>query len=347
MEKLVWILPQKKYLNSGITKYNLDLIKILEKKYDIKKIYIRNSKNIFENLINKFFYINFDLYKNKDKNSILFVPEEGLGFIIIFVKKLFKKKILIVHDIKSLNDFSKKPKELFKFFFLKINYLFFESYDYVITVSNVTKKNLKRISVQSFIIHNLFHKIKNYQNKNYFNTLNKNKKKVLLNIGSEHSFKNISTILKSMQFLKEYIFIKVGDPISRVNREKNINIVKEYKLENRVIFLNKVNEKKLNSLLKYSDIYLAPSFSEGFGRTTIEAQMYFKKIICANISINKEVLSKTVEYVKDYKNPKAWSNKIIKVKKIKNDLYKKNYNKYLFDNNKKNYLNLLDRLINS
>jgi hypothetical protein len=61
MEKLVWVLPQKKYLNSGISRYNTDIIKILEKKYKIKKIYIKDSKNFFQNLINKIFFLNLTL----------------------------------------------------------------------------------------------------------------------------------------------------------------------------------------------------------------------------------------------------------------------------------------------
>ena len=349
MEKLVWVLPQKKYLNSGISRYNTDIIKILEKKYKIKKIYIKDSKNFFQNLINKIFFLNLTLYKYRDKNSVLFIPEEGMGFIIFFVKNFFKKKILIVHDVKSFNEISKKvPTELIKFFLLKINYLFFGYFDHILLLSNLTKKNVKRLGYKSHVIYNLFHNLKYYLNKSYFDKLNPNKKKVLLNIGSEHSFKNIDTILKSMQFLKNFIFIKVGDPISRINRKKNISIIKKFKLEDRIIFLDKINQHKLNTLLKYSDIYLAPSISEGFGRTTIEAQIYFKKIICSNIAVNKEILNNTVEFVSDFKNPKAWSNKILSSKKIVDiDLYKLNYKKYLFEYNKKEYFKLLDKIINS
>ena len=309
VNKIVWVLPQKKYNDSGISKYNYNLINIVEKKYSVKKIYVKSSKNFFENFLNKTFTLNNKLKKFRNKNNILFVPEEGMCFLGILNRKFFKKKIIIIHDLKKKTDYKFFDfLETTKFYFLKINYLFIKYFDEIITVSLTTQKDLEKKGHKSNIIYNLFHK-PSKKPKYTLNKINPNKHKVLLNIGSEHSFKNITTIIKTMKLLKEYIFVKVGNPISKKNRNENIKLIKKLNLEKKVFLLNKVSTQKIYDLIFSSNIYIAPSYSEGFGRTTIEAQMFNKKIICSNITINREILGKTASYVKKVNNPYSWYKK--------------------------------------
>lgn len=347
IKKIIWVLPQKKFNYSGIYKYNLDLIQILKKNYSIKKVYVKNSKNIFHNFFNKTILLNNKLKKFKNKDNILLIPEEGLGYIGILNNNSFKKKIIIIHDIKKLKDYKKfNIVEIIKFIYLKINYLFLRNFDKIITVSVTTQKRLSKIGQKSFVIYNLFHKPKN----KLINIINKgnSKKKILLNIGSEHSFKNIRTIIKAMRFLENYIFIKVGDPVSNINRYKNKKLIRHFNLENKVFLLNKVSQKRLYNLIYTSDIYIAPSYSEGFGRTTIEAQMLNKKIICSNIPINKEILRKTASYVNNFNDPYSWYKKILNDKSNNNkSLYKQNYSRFLFKKKYNKYSKLLLKIIRS
>ena len=131
------------------------------------------------------------------------------------------------------------------------------------------------------------------------------------------------TIIKTMKLLKNYIFVKVGDPISKKNRNKNIELIKKLNLEKKVYLLNKVSTQKIYNLIFSSDVYIAPSYSEGFGRTTIEAQILNKKIICSNIPINKEILGNTATYVKKLYNPHAWYKSILNEKNKKINIYLK------------------------
>ena len=234
-----------------------------------------------------------------------------------------------------------------KFYFLKINYLFIKYFDEIITVSLTTQKDLEKKGHKSNMIYNLFQEPSN-KPKYALNKINPNKYKVLLNIGSEHSFKNITTIIKTMKLLKEYIFVKVGNPISKKNRNKNVKLIRKLNLEKKVFLLNKVSTQKIYDLIFSSNIYVAPSYSEGFGRTTIEAQMFNKKIICSNITINREILGKTASYVKKVNNPYSWYKKILNdKKKINNYMIKKNYSRFLYKKNAQKYFKLLNKIISS
>ena len=92
--------------------------------------------------------------------------------------------------------------------------------------------------------------------------------------------KNHQTVLMCIRNLKEKFpkikYISVGD-----GEEKNnlVKLKKELKIEGEVIFLNKVDQKLKNALLKNSNLFLMPSISfkksvEGFGISFVEAASY-------------------------------------------------------------------------
>ena len=92
--------------------------------------------------------------------------------------------------------------------------------------------------------------------------------------------KNHQNILMCVRNLKEKFpkikYISIGD-----GEEKNnlLKLRKELKIEKEVIFLNKVDQKLKNVLIKNSNLFLMPSISfkksvEGFGISFIEAASY-------------------------------------------------------------------------
>ncbi|WP_036477640.1 glycosyltransferase family 1 protein [Myxosarcina sp. GI1] len=111
----------------------------------------------------------------------------------------------------------------------------------------------------------------------------------LLNVGSTHQRKNILTILKVLETLRERDILarlwKVGSDFT-VEQKKYIC---EHHLESQINFLGQPDKKMLIALYNAADTLLAPSLYEGFGLTILEAMACGTPVITSNVSSLPEV----------------------------------------------------------
>ncbi|MDZ7957143.1 MAG: glycosyltransferase family 1 protein [Aulosira sp. DedQUE10] len=111
----------------------------------------------------------------------------------------------------------------------------------------------------------------------------------LLNVGNNHPRKNISTILKVVQILKEkelpIHFWKAGSPFT----DDDKLFIQSQGLEHYVTYLGQPDKQNLVQIYNAADILMAPSFHEGFGITILEAMACGTPVITSNVSAMPEV----------------------------------------------------------
>ncbi len=133
--------------------------------------------------------------------------------------------------------------------------------------------------------------------------------KYILYLGSGHKRKNIDGLKKAFKILKEKY---------KISHELLIFGLRKSKY---------VDENKKWELLKNADVFVYPSFYEGFGLPVLEAQVVGTPVVASNTSSLPEILGNSALLV----NPKSPDEiaeaiyKVIKDQELKKDLIKKGY----------------------
>lgn len=111
----------------------------------------------------------------------------------------------------------------------------------------------------------------------------------LLHVGSNHPRKNVFTILRVLEALKERgLSIHLWKTGADLTAEQKI-FIQTYGLENFVTYLGKPDKSTLVQIYNAADILLSPSLYEGFGMTVLEAMACGTPVITSNVSSLPEV----------------------------------------------------------
>jgi glycosyltransferase involved in cell wall biosynthesis len=116
---------------------------------------------------------------------------------------------------------------------------------------------------------------------------------MILAVAANHSRKGLDNLLRAYKLVEQktrdsYLVLH-SEPTGYYNLSK---IVKNLKLE-RIWLTNqfgKLNPSELNALYKLCNIYVQPSYSEGFGFTTLEAFRFDKPVIGVDAPPFNEVI---------------------------------------------------------
>ncbi len=222
----------------------------------------------------------------KNKPDILFVPAHT--YPIIHPKK-------IVVAIQGL-EFEAVPEY---YGFIKRKILRFltkrnaKKAEKIIVPSEITKNDLIRFyGINPEKIFVIPHGIEMQNAKCKMQNDNLKFKNYILYFGSKHKRKNIENIKKAYKILKE-----------------------KYKIEHELILAgvnNYVGEDKKWELFKNADVFVYPSFYEGFGFPVLEAQSAGTPVIASNISSLPEILGDSALLVNPHK-PEEIAEAIYKV----------------------------------
>ena len=355
-QKIIWFCWPELYKKSWVWNYsNLYIQKLKKQWYNIFDKWIKLKNNYFRLFIQFFIYPLQAITKYRNNTKIF--RDEWMLLYTLFPFFPYNSSIFIVHDIRNFDDSAKNKKLLQKiyFFFVKKSLNNLKKVKTIVTVSEFTKNTIiEKFWIKWDIIHVIYNsldlntfKVISWINKKAFleKYWIKTDKKILLNVWSEESRKNIITILKAMKELDDYVFIKIWRPIIKQNREEHLNFIKNNKLENKVFFIDFVETNEdLVKFYNIADIFVFPSLFEGFWRPPIEAQACWCPVISSEKWWLKEVLWDSVIILND---PENCEELLWKIKEItqKNEAiiekWTKNIKRFGLQNNINKWMNVI------
>ncbi|AYY86091.1 glycosyltransferase family 1 protein [Chryseobacterium indologenes] len=298
---------------SGLGNYSRDLLRILSE-YEPDNEYILLNKNksergkeILERSNVKFAQTskgNFSrqLKMGKDAQKLGADIFHGLsGELPLKWDQKPIKKVVTIHDL----IFVRYP-QYYSFFDRKIHFWKFkkaaETADKIIAISEQTKRDiidfLKIPETKIDVIYQGCHKAFKEEQSPELIQAAKEKfnlpERFILNVGTIEDRKNLLNIVRAIH--------ETDIPLIVVGRktkyyQKIAAFLKKTKMENQVIFLEGVSMDELAVLYKLADIFVYPSFFEGFGIPVIEALFSKTVVVTSNTSCLPEAGGKDSVYI--------------------------------------------------
>lgn len=272
-------------LNTGIGIYSSCLFESM-KKIMGNEICLRSisNKESFTLMSRMFYYTSLFFGLGKNYNLYHFTDP-----MACFAARRYRPSIVTVHDL--VPYLSRTNPELN--FAMKFNMRYLNECRRIICISRNTKKDLLRIfDVEQEKISVVYNGV----NHETFKPRNRKiarkvlnlpvDKKILLNVGTETPRKNIPTLIRVIKQLdcENLLLIRVG-----CKSKDSSRLIKSLNLEKNIIYLRPSN-KQLPLFYNAADIYVSPSFYEGFGLTILEAMASGCPVIAGNNSSIPEIV---------------------------------------------------------
>ena len=265
---------------------------------------------------------NLSQYKILKKNNIDFC------FFPVYEMPLYRCKkikcVTTIHDIQAYHYpeyFSKLENIWFKMAWKKV----LKIADKVVTISNYTKEDIKKIFKHKNNIQNLYEPVtlkltEIGEFKELKEKYNIKENEYYYTVCSMHKHKNLITLIKVMKEIKDrnlsipnkLVISGVGGP----NKDNLLNQIKEMGIEDNIIITDFVSNTERNTLIKNSNIFLFPSIFEGFGIPPVEAMILGTRVITTRETSLPEVTKEKCQYVTDPFGIDEWIEQIEKAQKI-------------------------------
>lgn len=299
--------------NSGLGNYSRDLVRILATYFPENDYVILNKSDSdkgqeilalpnvsFHRTLNGNFSRQFQM--GKDAQEIDATIFHGLsGELPLKWNAKPIKKIVTIHDLIFL-----RFPQYYTFFDRKIHFWKFkkstEKADLIIAISEQTKRDIveflkipeEKIRVVYQGCHQAF---KDHQSDEFLNSVKEKFQlpdRFILNVGTIEPRKNLLNIVKAINET-EIPLVVVGKKTKYFNKVQNF--LRKNKFENQVHFLENVSMNELAAIYKLADVFVYPSFFEGFGIPVIEALFSKTPVITSNLSCLPEAGGKDSVYI--------------------------------------------------
>lgn len=323
----------KRFFNnsSGLGNYSRDLVRILATYFpENEYVLLNQSKSEKGNEILKLPNVSFyetstgnfsrQFKMGKDAQQINADIFHGLsGELPLKWNQKPIKKIVTIHDLIFL-----RFPEYYTFFDRKIHFWKFkeavEQADLIIAISEQTKRDLiqflkvpeRKIRVVYQGCHRVFKEI---QSNDFCNSVVEKfslPARFILNVGTIEERKNLLNLVKAINGT-EIPLVVIGKKTTYFKKIQKF--IKKNKLENHVQFLENVSMVELAVIYKLADIFVYPSFFEGFGIPVIEALFSETAVITSNLSCLPEAGGENSVYInpRNFEDIKAkilflWNN---------------------------------------
>lgn len=211
------------------------------------------------------------------------------------------KKIVTIHDLIFL-----RFPQYYSFLDRKVHFWKFkkaaEKADLIIAISEQTKRDIihflkvpeEKISV---VYQGCHHAFKENEGEEFLNSVKEKynlPQRFILNVGTIEERKNLLNIVKAIHGT-EIPLVVIGKKTKYFNKVQKV--LKKNKLENQVHFLENVSMEELAAIYKLADIFVYPSFFEGFGIPVIESLFSGTPVITSNISCLPEAGGENSVYI--------------------------------------------------
>lgn len=281
-----------------------------------------DNKNILSKLLG--------ILKIPKEGTLLFTDVKAIKIISAFFLKN-KKYAVVMHLDKDPYFFRFIP-------FLTMKKLL-QQFDGIICISEFSKSQVKELGINAKVAycgvnHNLF---KPAEEKII-------KEKYILYVGNEIPIKNMKNLLEAFSILKKDFkdlkLVKVGNPDSlglTGNREKTLEYIKEFNLQDDVIFTGFVKDEDLPKYYSGAELSLFLPLLSGFGLPIAEAMACGCPVVTSDRNPMKEIVGKT-QLTADPLNPKEIAEKckeVLQNKELQNRMRKEGIKRAeLFDWNR-------------
>lgn len=262
--------------------------------YNIKMIELKDKNlPLVKNIFSKDFY--YPVLARIMSADINHITDHSHGLLTLFLDP--KTTVVTCHDLNAI-VYEKQSSFLGKIRFW-FNVFAMKRARNIVTVSKSTKKALLKhldyggqITVTYLAADPIFSPLNNIKKAGIRKRLGiKQDDKILLHVGHSNPVKNVELILRILLRLKKFKLIKVGD------FNKNCQeYIEKNKLGKRIINLKNLEVEKLRELYNIADIFIFPSFVEGFGLPVLEAMACGCPVVCSNTSSLPEVGGTAARY---------------------------------------------------
>lgn len=246
----------------------------------------------------KFWKINFwkvflNLFRNDFDLTLSHTRFFSTSLMAIFFSKI--KKIKWIH-IEHGSDFSKIDKPIIKYFPKIYDYtigkVILRGADRIISVSKASSNFTKQLAgTKVHVIYRGFD-IKRFESINPDKEISSKfeKKLIVTFTGRLIEGKGVINLVKAVEKIDSdnLICLVIGDGSQT---EKLRSYIRENKLENKVFLLGAKQFEQTISILKASDIFVNPSYTEGLPTSVLEAALCKKGIIATDVGGTNEVIT--------------------------------------------------------
>ena len=296
--------------NTGFGNYAFEIYNELSNKCKIDHIFLNFKKRKLEKITStsrecivklrefpfehKYFFY-YRIQKKIPEYDLYLIANQNLSFLKL------KPKIVFCHDI-----IHRVYRRSDKYWLLsKLLYSGLKKAEFIIAASKSTKRDLvkfysipeERISV---IYEGINHKKFKPDNSGSSSIYQKYKLppmyRYVFHISSETPRKNVDGLIKAFYQLKtkykltDLKLLKGGNPQYQKDRKRLLNLIKQLGLQEEIIFLDYIPEEDLSKLYNIAELFVFPSFYEGFGLPVLEAMACGTPVITSNISSLPEII---------------------------------------------------------
>lgn len=287
--KIAFIVPSLTNKGPIIVVHNI--VKFLRDKVDKIDIYYFDEVsstlsfdcNIYQ--ISKSKPIDFDNYDIVHSHTL-----RADIYVYKFRNQIFKAKIVSTLHQDTFNSFSIRYNVLLSFILTRYWCYVQRQFDGVVTISNQLKDKYNKLlsnkittiyngcNIESFEINEKIQKsILEFRQKKF---------KILSSYAYVTQGKGLLQVIEVLNLLPDYVFVIIGEGPYLAKLKKS---VAELNISDRVLFIPYIQAPY--SYLQFVDIYMMPSYTEGFGLAMVEAALAKKSIVCSDIPSFHEIFN--------------------------------------------------------
>lgn len=287
-----------------------------------------NKSNVFI-ILKRFFWYIFQLPKiiKKKGVSLFYSPfHEGQLYKLI-------PQVITIHDLLPLRYPETFPR--LKYYFQWFVPFYVRASSHIVAISDSTKKDIElfyRTKAPVTVLYNGCNFIKKdipsdkIQSIKDFYKLNK----YIFFLSENRPYKNLAGAIEGFSLVKNSnLEFAIGGKIEGLNA-KIIQLPQKYGVSSRVKFLGFIKEDDLQALYQGAEMFLFPSFYEGFGAPLLEAMSCGCPVIASQTSSIPEVCGNAAYYINP-NQPETIAraiNEISSDHRVSESLRKKGYIQY-------------------